>query len=557
MEFDEVPETPADFRSRALLTSGGVAREHYDLGFLETEAEENLVFTEIIPILEIENKLLVAVPGAAWNRSVNLRYLPKQALSKATLLEVPAAESEELESLGGGSLRIWMGLLDRQLEESCTVEENDEPGLLQFGDEGEGRKLPTPEALIAAANEHFSFVTATSGVGGDPKATPKRKGKGPKGELEKRVLSLEDNIEAIKTMLSDLPKALQESRGRPPPGLTAETRVPVLGLDPGIVAAAKAQGVPEEQIRKIGALLRKPNRMTEEWRGGTAPRRSADLSESEDEEAEEAEEVAGEEPRGAVEKAVVQLTKLVKEVTKARRSKNGLEGIFERVDGGGAGGDVAMSSSGGGKSKAAAYAKLKAALQTHPSWIVQSIEQQMDEDFNSFRSQPGASAAPTTSRAWVEHRSRIGHFPSMIRAAWLLAGVHDCLKNQDYEQARARCCLGLAAIDQASMDSGNWTLAQEFLLEVPPPYGSFVNRRPVEAGEQQATRLVDERFLEVMMWRLKDRDSFHESKKRLSLGGKGKGPVSEDPALREKGGKPGKGQPKSKAKAGSGSPAEV
>lgn len=175
-------ETPADFRSHALLTSGGVAREHYDLGFLETEAEENLVFTEIIPILEIENKLLVAVPGAAWNRSVNLRYLPKQALSKATLLEVPAAESEELESLRGRTLRIWMGLLDRQLEESCTLEESDEPGLLEFGDEAQGRKLPTPKALIAAANEHFSFVTATSGVGGDAKATPKRKSKAPKGE---------------------------------------------------------------------------------------------------------------------------------------------------------------------------------------------------------------------------------------------------------------------------------------------------------------------------------------------------------------------------------------
>lgn len=52
-----------------------------------------------------------------------------------------------------------------------------------------------------------------------------------------------------------------------------------------------------------------------------------------------------------------------------------------------------MSSSGGGRSKAAAYAKLKAALQTHPSWIVQSIEQQMDEDFNSFRSQPGGECS--------------------------------------------------------------------------------------------------------------------------------------------------------------------
>ena len=58
------------------------------------------------------------------------------------------------------------------------------------------------------------------------------------------------------------------------------------------------------------------------------------------------------------------------------------------------------------------------------------------------------------------------------------------------EQARARCCLALAAIDQSAVDAGSWTLAQEYLLELPPPYGSFVQRRPIDPSEQQATRLV-------------------------------------------------------------------
>ena len=552
MELDEVPETPVDFRSRVLLTGGGIAREHYDLGVLEIEAEENLVFTEIIPILEGEGKLLVAVPGGAWHRSVTQRYLPRNALSKATLLEVAAVEADDMESLGGASVKIWMGYLEPSMEPFCSLEECDEPGLLRFADELEVPRLPTGEALIAAANEHFAFQTATSGAGVSAKAGPKRKAKAPKVDLERRVMSLEENIESIKDMLQQtLPGGAKEKKGEGQPG-QSQGKVQIMGLDPGIVAAAKAQGVPEDQLRKVGALLQKPNRMSEDWRGGTVPRKVNVLSESEEEE--DAEEAGGEEGKdsgGAVEKAVVQLTKLVTNMTKNRGAKKGLEGILDKVDGGGAGGDVALSSSGGGRSKAAAYTKLKSALLTHPNWIVQSVEQQMEEDFNSFRSQPGAGGAATTSRAWVEHRSRIGHYPSTIRAAWMLAGIHDCLKNQDYDQARARCCLSLAAIDQSAMDAGNWTLAQEFLLEVPPPYGSFAHRRPVEAGEQQSTRLVDERFLEVMMWRLKDRDSFHESKKRLSAGGKGKGlGGAGEEILKEKGGKAGRPTPKVKAKGG-------
>lgn len=284
-----------------------------------------------------------------------------------------------------------------------------------------------------------------------------------------------------------------------------------------MASAARDAGITEEQLRKLGSLMMKPNRMVEAARGEGVPRRKTALSESEDEE-EAAEDTAGEDAAGAkpIEKAVLQLTKLMATMAKPSRKKGGLEGILERIDAGGTGGDGGPASSSGGRSKAAAYLKLKEALRSHPSWIYQSIEGQMEEDFSAVRSQPGSTSVVTMSRAWVEHRSRIGHFPSTIRAAWLLAGVRDSLKNQEFDQARARCCLGLAAIDQSAMDQGNWSLAQEFLLELPPPYGSFSNRRPVDPSEHQSTRLVDDRFLEVMMWRLRDRDHFHESKKRLS-----------------------------------------
>lgn len=323
---------------------------------------------------------------------------------------------------------------------------------------------------------------------------------------ESRMWTLED----IRGMLTGLAGGSLGGAER-----SAAATVPA-GLDPGVASAARDAGITEEQLRKLGSLMMKPNRMVEAARGEGVPRRKTALSESEDEE-EAAEDTAGEDAAGAkpIEKAVLQLTKLMATMAKPSRKKGGLEGILERIDAGGTGGDGGPASSSGGRSKAAAYLKLKEALRSHPSWIYQSIEGQMEEDFSAVRSQPGSTSVVTTSRAWVEHRSRIGHFPSTIRAAWLLAGVHDSLKNQEFDQARARCCLGLAAIDQSAMDQGNWSLAQEFLLELPPPYGSFSNR-PVDPSEHQSTRLVDDRFLEVMMWRLRDRDHFHESKKRLS-----------------------------------------
>lgn len=103
----------------------------------------------------------------------------------------------------------------------------------------------------------------------------------------------------------------------------------------------------------------------------------------------------------------------------------------------------------------------------------------------------------------------------------------------------------LAAIDQSALDGGSWGLAQEFLLELPPPYQSFANKKMPEQYEQISTRLADDRLMELLMWRLKDRDSFLESKKRLT----GAKPKAVPPTPGPKGGP--KWQPKSKAKASS------
>lgn len=110
----------------------------------------------------------------------------------------------------------------------------------------------------------------------------------------------------------------------------------------------------------------------------------------------------------------------------------------------------------------------------------------------------------------------------------------------------ARCALAVAAIDQSSLDSGSWTLAQEVLLEAPAPFAAFIGRKNPDPVDQPASRLLDERFVELAVWRLKERDSYLESRKRLGAAGRGRGAdltkqEEREPAAPKKGAK-GKGQ---------------
>ena len=241
------------------------------------------------------------------------------------------------------------------------------------------------------------------------------------------------------------------------------------------------------------------------------------LSESEEEEDEliPADGGAGGEGHAPVEKAVVQLTRLVSQMAKQKSKKSGLEAVLERVEAsGGAEGSSGLGSS--GRSKAGAYKRLKAALVEKPEWISKSVEAMMEEDFNVARSRPAAELVSTSSRAWVEHRSKLQHYNLSIRFAWAVAGIHDCLKQGRVEEARSRCCLTLAAIDQSSIDNGSWTLAQEILLEQAAPFASFVGRRGPDLQEQPASRLLDERLLEVVIWRQRQRPIHREQEETWS-----------------------------------------
>lgn len=58
-------------------------------------------------------------------------------------------------------------------------------------------------------------------------------------------------------------------------------------------------------------------------------------------------------------------------------------------------------------------------------------------------------------------------------------------------------------------------MAQEALLEEAAPMTSFKGRQNPEAGDQATSKLMDERWQEVLMWKIRSKDSHLESRKRL------------------------------------------
>ena len=545
MAEEEVPVTPSLWSS-VLLGEGGEIREDYETCYISFETEGVTGECPVIPITVVQRKLLVAVPFGAWSKQASERFLPRTALAKAALVEVEGVVFDEF---GGQSesqaCKAWVGFLRGDLARSGQVGELEEPGVLDFGEESDIKVVPFARALVDLANEQFAFFSARSGNGEGGELEEAASMGQLRNKMDARFAKLEDSMAGLQIALLNLGGSAGGLAGGASVAVEkAKVKKALPGLDAGVVASARPAGIDEDQLQRLSSLLVKPNRM-EERPTSSRDKKRTDLSESEEdcieEIAEDEGEVGGEKAGGPVEQAVVKLTKLMSTLTKDKASRRGLDAILERVDTGG--GDGSNSGVGGGKSKSAAYKKLKSALESKPEWLFNNIENLMEEDFNVVRAMPGSTSRPVSSRAWVEHRSKLLHYPSTIRTAWIISGIHDALKEGRTSEARARCALALGAIDQSSLDNGSWTLAQEVLLEAPAPYASFVGRKNPDLAEQAVSKLLDERLVEIMVWRLKEKDSYIESRKRL--GGIGRGKILDPPPIRDP---KAKVQPKAKAK---------
>lgn len=211
---------------------------------------------------------------------------------------------------------------------------------------------------------------------------------------------------------------------------------------------------------------------------------------------------------------MIQLTKLVSHLSEdgIRKKDKGLESMLDRAEGSGSAKDGVVYS----RSRAAALRTLQKTLKTNPKLIYESLEQRLCEDWEDAGAIPGINSGQITARGWMEHRSRIQAYPASIRAGWAIAGVWDCLRAGKAEEARARCGLALATLDQQACDRGSYLLAAEVCLESPPPYSSFNSHQPPEPWEIPHSKLLDGRWVELMMHRLRDLSDYQEKKLKLA-----------------------------------------
>ena len=564
-------ELPEEVAAALVVRSPGEVNFQYEpasFSFVEGDVEKSLY---IIPIVELDGKLLVALPAEAWDRTVARRLVPRTTLSKAIKVSVVCSAVTDREApLEEEDSQLWLGFLDKAFVSQLRIARIQEPiaDVYRLQGESDVLLLPYAQSLVEAADEQFAFVSAMSGSPGEEEPPPIGAPSAVEARMErmeKMVFGLQKNMENFLALRQSNPpgiSAKSKSQRKRPGDLEADEKsgraVPsqIAGLDPSVVAAARKAGVGEAELQRLGSMVSKSHKLGDAPGSARKPIMAVDSEEEDEAESEEApeeeEELVEDRPDAlgnqSMQKAVMKLTQIVGSLA-AQKKPRGLDALLDVADAEAQ--DPSSSSS--GKSKAALYKKLRRSLQEEPKYVFQTIENLMDEDFQLLRMAPGVPALSLIStRAWMEYRSRLLHYPTTLRYVWAIAGIHDCLRQGRSDEARARCALMMAAADQTSLDGGNWLLSQEILLEEPPPFASFQGKRLPETWDQAASKLLDERWQDVLMWKVRSKDSYLESRKRLSQGkgGKGDHPKREEAERPQpkKGAKGGKGQTKSESK---------
>ena len=520
--------------------------QNYKTYLIENQAGE---FVETVAVCEIDGKLLVAVPFGVWHRSVSKRLLYSQSLTKALVVEVGICPPDRRDVPEEEVVKLWMGFLSPLTRNSMQVAGDEDAPAYVFVDGDLIGFMPFADGLVAAAQEHFAFETGVEtldGLHAEPGSVP---------ELGKRMADMEEKFGALDGKLESILQAIDGRSAKPPPevrpgvlrtgtryrGAAAVPKFP--GLDQSVVAAALAAGVEEDALREMQRLLDsgKPrsSKLPEPKARAQQTAKAQILSESEDDAEEgfagsgEAGETGGEPLTVAVQK----LTEIVGALTADKVKRGKTSKVEAALDGVSAAGLTETGTLGSGKKAAAARRALRSALQDSPEEIHGLIERAMLEDLTSQTVTPGQPGPQLCARAWLEHRSRIGHWKSEAHSAWMAAGALDMLIRGNTAGCRARLCLLLLMIDQTACDRGSWTLAAELALEQGPPLSVLAQHQPpaVGDGEQPFSRLLDPRWAEVALAHLRETDDYLT--RRTKLGKKDAAEASEPKAKAKSKGK--------------------
>ena len=426
--------------------------------------------------------------------------------------------------------------------------EGDDLGLSAFltEDEDEGF-LPFGTALMAVADEKFSFLSAESGPADGGQQT------------RDQIAALESSLLDIRAALDKLKGAGGAVQNQPavaaPKAQATVRAVPlpsrddgIAGLDKGSVNATLQAGIGREQLEELATMIGPAGRGRLKDAPGLDPAarkmKLNVLGESE----EEPEVVEPPPPLTEAEKkdpmlaAITKLTAIVGSLASPKRKSKLEETLEDAVllqDGGSS---HSVSSS---KRHSAVIQSLKRALRDHPEEIYAVMEKKMLDDFGAPEESPGAPSRSGTFRGWAEHRSRIPNIPATVRTVWGITGALDALRANKISEAKARLILLLGQIDQLAVDRGQAILSSEGSLEDAPPFSSFAKHLPPDIYESQHTKLWPATWAEAFMWKIKEPDDFVERRQKLGKRNPWTKPDPPSPG-------PPKGDPKKKGGKGGG-----
>ena len=295
-ELDGEPLVARDF----VLTGVSPGDPDYRIGSLEIDqfAGSNC---SIIAIAVLENKLLVAVPQDVWSRTTAQRLLGAKGLSKPSLCSVAARAVGSLEGEDEPmSCKLWVGFLQGTLEDFITFPDELEV-TFGFGPSDGPPLVPVKGALLEVANDRYLFQSAESGGTVEPEATT----------LDVRLRFLEDSIGQIQQSIAGLaslppgaggskptagglpagsgslaPRATSKAKATHASAKSSMAKGALSEMDPSVVQAAIAAGVPEKHLLEMAQVLKQKPRTLDD-----APRTKKKTAWSPLEESEEEEEV--------------------------------------------------------------------------------------------------------------------------------------------------------------------------------------------------------------------------------------------------------------------------
>ena len=519
---DEQPELV--LRDHLLVQADSSANLEYPvLIFLSDLGPGAVHAVPIILLAEVDSKLLVAVPFNSWNRLVRLRLLPPTSFSKVVSVAVAAVEGDHREQVVDNIfIKVWIGFLSPAFEECVGWPEGDDVGLSAFPteDEEEGF-LPFANALLAVADEKFSFLSAESGPADDAQQT------------RDQIAALESSLLDIRAALDKLTEKKGVGRGAPlapNPKAAASTRaVPlpsredgIAGLDKGSVNAALQAGIGRDQLEELATMIGPAGRGKLKDAPGLDPAvRKMKLnvlgeSEEEPEAVEPLLPLTEAEKKDPMLTAITKLTAIVGSLASPKRRSKLEDTLDDAVllqDG------ATSHSTSSSKRHSAVIQSLKRALRDHPGEIYAVMEKRMLDDFGAPEESPGAPSRSGTFRGWAEHRSRIPNIPTTVRTVWGICGALDALRANKVSEAKARLVLLLGQIDQLAVDRGQAILSSEGSLEDAPPFSSFGKHLPPDIYESQHTKLWPATWAEAFMWKIKELDDFVERRQKLGKRG--------------------------------------